>query len=190
MRNLWWETRLGISTRGVAAVDHPDAGHYATMAYSTVYPILRHLALGPSDVFVDIGCGKGRVLCAAARQSVGKVIGIDLSVERCQEATENARRMRGRRAPIEVANALAQEFDYSSATAVFLFNPFGPATLEATLNRIAKDRAGAPVRFAYSNPMQDAVFQDQLWLERGEYWHTAKTGLEHDVVFYRSRDGG
>lgn len=190
MGNLWWETRLGISTRGVADIDYPDACHYASMPYSTVYPILRHLALGPSDVFVDIGCGKGRVLCAAARQPVGKVIGIDLSAELCQEATENARRMRGRRAPIEVVNALAQEFDYSTVTAVFLFNPFGPDTMEAVLNRIAKDRSGAPVRFAYAFPLEDAVFQAQPWLERGEYWDTANPGLDHDVIFYRSRDGG
>jgi SAM-dependent methyltransferase len=192
MDNLWWETRLGISTRGVAAShpDHPDAWRYATLPYSTVYPILRHLALGPSDVFVDIGCGKGRVLCAAARQPVGKVIGIDLSAERCHEATENARRMRGRRAPIEVVNALAQDFDYSTATALFLFNPFGPETLEAVLNRIAKDRRGAPVRFAYAFPLQDGVFQAQPWLERGEYWQSANTGLGKDVIFYSSRDSG
>ncbi|HKT02770.1 MAG TPA: class I SAM-dependent methyltransferase [Rugosimonospora sp.] len=186
--NLWWETRLGIATRGVAPVDHPDAAHYATMAYSSIWPVLRHLALGRQDVFVDIGSGKGRVLCCAARLPVDRVIGVDLSPERTAEATENVRRLRGRHAPIEAVTALAQEYDYSDVTAVFLFDPFGADTLNAVLERIAKDRAGRPVRFAYANATLDSVFRAQTWLEPGEFWRRAETGLEHDVAFYRSRD--
>src|SRR4051794_27662217 len=79
LANLAWDRRLAISTRGVIPVAHEDSHHYATMNYRTIWPILDHLALGPSDVFVDVGCGKGRVLCCAAHYPVGKVIGVDLS---------------------------------------------------------------------------------------------------------------
>jgi SAM-dependent methyltransferase len=187
LNNLWWEFRLGISTRGLVPVDHPDSVHYATMSYGTVRSILRHLDLRESDVFVDIGCGKGRVLCCAGRYGVRQVTGVDLSTPLCREAEANARRLRGRRAPITVENKMAQDFDYSTATVLFMFDPFGAATLEPVLERIGRDTEGRSVRLAYANPSHDTVLQDQAWLAEREFWARQDSGLEHDVVFYRSK---
>jgi cyclopropane fatty-acyl-phospholipid synthase-like methyltransferase len=186
LNNLWWEYRLGISTRGIVPTDHPDSVHYGTMGYRTVWRVLEHLDLGASDVFVDIGCGKGRVLCCAARQPVSKVLGVDISAGLVREARDNAQRLRGRRAPVEVANLPAQEFDYSDVTAVFMFDPFGAATLEPVLERIGRDTKGRAVRLAYANPTHDEVVRRQQWLSGREFWAHAETGLEHDIAFYRS----
>lgn len=100
--NLWWEARLSVRTRGVIDVQHSDAYHYATMSYRTIFQVLDHLQLGPHDSFVDIGCGKGRVLCCAARQSLRRVVGVDLSAELVQQARANAQSLRGRRSAVEV----------------------------------------------------------------------------------------
>src|SRR5690242_17376110 len=81
--NLFSERRLGISTRGVVLVDHPDASLYAAMDYASIRRTLAALELRPDDVFIDIGCGKGRVLCCAAKSDVGRVVGVDLSLEFC-----------------------------------------------------------------------------------------------------------
>jgi SAM-dependent methyltransferase len=186
LSNLLWEYRLGVSTRGIVPTDHPDSVHYATMAYATVWSILRHLDLREPDVFVDIGSGKGRVLCCAARHPVTKVLGVDISAGLCREAQANAERLRGRRAPVAVANMPAQEFDYSTTTVLFLFDPFGVATLEPVLAKIGKDTQGRSVRLAYANPTHDAVVQRQPWLAGREFWARGKSGLEHDVAFYRS----
>jgi SAM-dependent methyltransferase len=184
--NVWWDTWLGIETGGVVPIEHPDSVHYATMSYSTIWSILDHLALRPSDVFVDVGSGKGRVLCCAARYAVGQVIGLDLSEPLCAAARENARRVRGRRAPIRVHHGLANEFDYSSATVLFLFNPFGAATLAPLVERM-RDNASQNLRIAYANPIHDAVFERQDWLERTARWAGVTSGVEHAVSFYRSR---
>jgi SAM-dependent methyltransferase len=184
--NIWWERRLGIETRGVVPIEHVDSVHYATMSYSTIRSILGHLALRPSDVFVDIGSGKGRVLCCAARYPVDKVIGVDLSEPLCAAARENARRLRGRRAPILVHQTLATDFDYSSATVLFLFDPFGASTLGPLLEKIGRD-ASRDLRIAYANPKHDDVFERQRWLERSGQWDAATSGVEHSVSFYRSR---
>jgi SAM-dependent methyltransferase len=185
--NLRWEFWFDISTRGRVATDHPDAGHYATMRYSTIFTVLHHLHLTPSDVFVDIGCGKGRVLCCAARHRVKQVIGIDLSESLCRQAKINAQRMRGRRTPIVVETALAQEFDYGPATVLFLFDPFGARTLGQVLAKVEQDTRGHDVRVAYANPTYDEVFRAQAWLGGREFWSGAQLGLEHDIAFYRSR---
>jgi len=185
VNNLYWERRLGISTRGVVPVANPDSVHYATMNYSTVWSVLDHLALGPSDVVVDIGCGKGRVLCCAARYSVKRVLGVDLSEPFCEVARENGRRLRGRRAPIAVEAMMAGDFDYSEATVLFLFDPFGAATLEPVLEKIGRT-ATRSVRIAYANPTCDDVFLRQPWLQRTDHWDTATSDIEHSVSFYRS----
>jgi precorrin-6B methylase 2 len=186
LNNLWWERRLGVSTRGLIPIDHPDSVHYATMGFSTVMSILRHLDLQPSDVFVDVGCGKGRVLCCAARHEVKQVIGVDVSSDLCQDARVNAKRLRGRRAPIIVKTLLAHEFDYSAATVLFMFDPFGASTMASVLAKIGRDREGRSVRIAYANPTEEAVFRQQPWLERRGFWAKETTGLEHSVAFYES----
>lgn len=186
LQNLVWERRLGISTRGRIAVDHPDAGHYAAMNYASINRTLAALQLRRDDVFVDIGCGKGRVLCCAARWTVSKVLGVDLSAEFCAEARHNAQRARGMRSPIEVHTGLADEFDYSACTVCFLFSPFGPDTMRKVLTKIRIDRGARPVRMAYANPAYPEPFAEQTWLERYDFWDRAQRHEEHSVAFYRS----
>lgn len=185
--NIRWERRMRISTRGIVPTDHPDSVHYGTMAYRTIGGILDRLDLGSSDVFVDIGSGKGRVLCCAARKPVRRVVGVELSAALCRQARENAERLRGRRAPIAVENVPADEYDYAGTTVLFLFDPFGATTLRAALGRIADGTGGQGLRIAYANPTHDEVFQEQPWLDGRERLSRDRTGWEHDVSFYRSR---
>jgi len=185
-RNLLWERRLGISTRGWMPIDFPDSVHYATMNYSTIWSVLEHLRLRAGDVFVDIGSGRGRVLCCAGRLRVSRVLGVEVSADLCRQARTNAERMRGRRTPITVVASPAQCFDYSAATAVYLFDPFGATTLTAVLAKVRRDRRGRQVRFAYANPTHTEVFDRQGWLEPTARWDRADTGGEHTIHFYRS----
>jgi precorrin-6B methylase 2 len=182
--NHYWERNLGISTRGTGPIEHSDSEPYATMSYRTIWPILDHLAPGPSDVLVDIGSGKGRVLCCAARYPVARVIGVDFSAPLCETARGNAGRMRDRRAPIVVHTGAAEDFDYSEATVLFLFNPFGAATLASVLEKVRED-VGGSLRIAYAQTTHDDLFQQQPWLEQTDHWE-APDGAP-DVSFYRSR---
>ena len=136
VNNLVWELFLGISTRGILEIDNPDSVHYATMSYATIRKVLDSLTLGSGDVFVDIGCGKGRVLCCAARYPIREAIGVDISVELCSQARANAERLRGRQSPVLVHNVLAERFDYGQGTVFMMFNPFGAVTLNMVLEKI------------------------------------------------------
>ena len=182
--NLYWERRLRISTRGIETDAQHDSEPYETMSYRTVWSILAHLDPGSSDVFVDVGSGKGRVLCCAARYPVERVVGVDYSERLCDAARENARRMRGRRAPIVVQASRAEDLDYSEATVLFLFNPFGAPTLARVLEKVRQD-ARRGIRIAYAQATHDDVFKQQRWLEQTERWDARDGGS--DVSFYRSR---
>ena len=187
LNNLRWETQLGISTRGIVDVDKPDSLYYATINYSMIQSVLQHLSLGSSDTFVDVGCGKGRVLCCAARHPCKKVVGVDYSEDLCRLARTNLQRLRGRTAPVVVHKGVAEEFDYTEATALFFFNPFGATTLDAVLHKINHDTRQQNVRFVFVNasPEQDEVFARHTWLERYDFW-SGDRGAQ-PVSYYRRK---
>lgn len=188
LRNLFWELRLGISTHGIFDVQFPDAYHYATMRYVTINRILEFLDLQPTDILVDIGSGKGRILCCAARSELRKVVGIEVAKELCEASEANAARMRGRKSPIAIHNSAAQEFDYAEGTVFTLFNPFGAATLAIVLESLERSwRARSrDIRIAYANPAHDDVFAQMKWLQRHEHWEKDTLRMEHSVSFYKS----
>lgn len=191
LHNLLWEFRLGISTNGLVEIPYHDAYHYAAVRYLTINRILRFLDLGRSDLFVDIGSGKGRVVCSAARFDLQAVLGVEWSSELCKAAEANIARMRGRKSPIKVINSTAQEFNYSEGTVFTLFNPFGAVTLNAVLHSIELSLKAHPpaIRIVYVNPMHDEVFAQMKWLERYEFWNANNKKMEHAVSYYRTQPG-
>jgi SAM-dependent methyltransferase len=191
--NMFWENRLNISTRGVTGKNpnEPEHIHYGTIAYSTIHAILCSLSLSPSDVFVDLGCGKGRVLCCAARYKILQAIGVEYSAELSREAKINAEKLRGRSSPIKIEHMLAQNFDYSQGTVFYMFHPFGPNVLYQVLKRM-KDGFKAnhlSINIVYVNPVHDALLTDCDWLEEYDRWKpNTKGNNEHVVSFWRSKN--
>jgi cyclopropane fatty-acyl-phospholipid synthase-like methyltransferase len=182
IRNLAWEYYLGITTRGIVNTDHPDAVYYATMDYYAIRKALDYLDLKPTDVFVDIGVGKGRAICLAARHTMRRAEGIDISPQLCAIAASNVARLRGRRTPVIIHNRSAIDADYTETSVVWLFHPFGGRTMDAVLTKLRDDRKGKPLRIAYCSPAEEAVFAKHDWLQLIE-----KVDNYFPVNFYQSR---
>jgi SAM-dependent methyltransferase len=183
------ERRLNIQTRGEQAVDHADSVPYSTFAYATIFQVLDRLQLSPEDVLADVGCGKGRVTCAAALRTLRKVIGIDVDANLCDHARGNAQRMRGRRSPVEIACLPAQEFDYRECTALLLFNPFNFGTLRAVLDAVVHSQQINPraVRLAYVNPRCEDVLREMPTFRQYDHWPLRpRSRLKFAVSFWRS----
>lgn len=170
---------------------YPDMVHYRSIHHRNIRWSLDRLDLGPDDVFVDLGCGMGRVLCMAARRSVRRVIGIELLASLCHVAQENVERVRGRRSPVEVICADACTVDLSMGTAFYLFNPFGAETMRDVLANLRRslEARPRPIRICYVNPVQDQVFEACSWLARSgtfltwggtrvTFWHS---GMERPL---------
>jgi len=136
------------------------------ISYYLLFHFFGRIAFQPEDVFFDLGCGDGRVICFIARKHVSKVVGIELSRVFSDKARLNAGRLRGRRSPIEVRCGDAVEQDYTEGTVFFLFNPFGPRTLEAVLKQVQQSLASHPrsLSFLYFNPVHSHVFRGSGWL--------------------------
>lgn len=96
--DLMRELRLGILTRGAAPENNTEQYcPYAIVPYAGLQAILARLELQRDNVFVDLGCGRGRVVRCAARFTVREVIGVDISPDRLTVAQANVKVMRGRR---------------------------------------------------------------------------------------------
>lgn len=188
LKNAWSRANdcyLGIATGVSAALDpaidperpwtyvaqidtsaHKDSVNYQPAEYLGLRRALKLLRPGGEDVFYDIGCGKGRVVCLAARGQLRRVVGIEMSATLCALARDNVARLHGRQTPVEIRCEDAVRADLSDGTIYFLYNPFGAETMRGVLENIhlSLDRNPRKVRFAYYNPRCEQVFQACQWL--------------------------
>ena len=192
IENMFWEYRLGITTRGLAGVQSADDEHihYGTVPYRTINTILNHLQMGRNDVFVDLGCGKGRVLCCASLRSIEKTIGIECSPLLSAIALRNVEALRFHHNPITVLTMEAQDFDYTVGTVYYLFHPFGPGTLTKVMKQIQLGVECVPrlVRIVYVNPVHNSVLQKCSWLIETETWKAGELrSPEHTVTWWQNK---
>lgn len=184
-----WERRLGVNTCGNVAIDEPGCHRYGTFSYSWLLKILDRLEWKQDDVFVDIGSGKGRVLCCAAQFKPARIIGIDLDGPLCEIARANVAHLPPGNTKIEVLQNYAQGYDYSQATKIFLFHPFNGVILKEVLASIQASLQQRPrvIELIYLNPVHDDVLEQAPEFERFDRWlATPWSGLKHDVSFWRA----
>jgi SAM-dependent methyltransferase len=159
--------RLGIRANGIVATNKQGAVHYASSSHHHIREVLDRLQLSESDTFLDIGCGKGRVLAIAKTYSVGLVVGIEYEPALVASAKRN---LAG--SNIELWQGAAEYFDYSAITAAYAFIPVEPEILDLILGKIHSDRARLtirkPFRIAYvmETPERQAVFARHHWLKQ------------------------
>lgn len=190
LSDLVWEKRFNIVTAGRREVRHRDAVHYEPLPYYAVFKIMQRLALGPHDVFVDVGSGMGRAVCVAASHEIAAALGVEIDPELNVIAGANAARMHGRCAPIRLHGQDAGDFDFAEATVVWLFNPFGPATMRRVLARLRArhEENPRPLRIAYINATCAHLFAAEPWLEIAERWEMSPwSRVKTPVTFYRVR---
>ena len=188
--DLFWETIFGTQTAGYKETNHPDGTRHESLAYKTYFRALKNLSLGRTDVLVDLGCGKGRVLCAAGTQRLKEVIGVEVNPELFRIAEMNAARMRFRVSPIRVICQPAEQFQFRDVTVLVMFNPFGAETMRQVMSALHDSLNDQPrrIRIAYCNPLHDSVLGAQPWLECYDRWQPSSwSTLKVPVSFWRLR---
>ena len=151
IREAYYEWSLGIRTADHVAAHligvGPDGEDYFPTDYQLFERAIRRITVHPwLDVFLDIGCGKGRLLIMAAKYPFRRVIGIDFSEELCRAARENVKSLRpAERDRVEVIQADATAFQVpDEVTVIFMFNPFTGRVLQQSLERIRESLLRSP----------------------------------------------
>ncbi len=113
--------------------------------YIILNRIFSHVRLEPSDVFLDVGCGKGRVLAFLVKKKAPcRIYGIEHNEEVSRMAAQWAEKYD--RLCVLTGDAL--QFDYDPYTVLFLSRPFLPKTFLAFLDRL-EDTLTHPITFIY-----------------------------------------
>jgi SAM-dependent methyltransferase len=166
LRNCLLDLRFGGRFLG-GTVKTPFADLGATDTASTDYgamPLVFAGRLQDSDVVVDVGCGKGRVInWLLSRAHRGRIIGIELDPRIA--AGTRSRLHKYRNVTIlqgDVLDAFPEDGDV-----YYLYNPFGREVLRGFKERV--ERAAASRRKAvtvlYYNDVHVDVFEkDARWL--------------------------
>jgi SAM-dependent methyltransferase len=138
-----------------------DPVWYVPSGWRNLRAGLRGLEVTAADVFIDLGCGKGRVLLQAARLPFRRVLGVEISPHLADVARRNLvrARQRNRCGEVEIVTCDAADFALpDDVTIVYLAHPFTGETFGCVAANIVESLARAPrqLRLIYAIPVHEA----------------------------------
>ena len=172
LRAQWEDRKLGgISIDIRKPSRFSETGAYATQSTNYIWldKMFESKPLKKDAVFVDVGCGEGRVLSYLYNKGFRcKMTGIELD----PDVAETARQRTARCTNITVLNANVLEAGsvFEDATAVYLFNPFNEEVLTAFVELLERT-CKHPVIFYYSNDLYRRV------LDKRDNWYILRRDI-------------
>jgi SAM-dependent methyltransferase len=155
-------------------IDH--ATIYMPASYDLLEEVFEQIKKTGHQHFLDIGCGKGRILSVAAHHGFNKVTGIDFSKAFCNAAEKNLAVTKKTFPYLQykIINNDAFYFEIpNDVDCIFMFNPFDEVIMDAVAENILESFEINPrtITLIYANPM----YKEEL-LEVGftEIYHTQK----------------
>jgi len=130
--------------------------------------------------FVDLGCGKGRVLLVGSDYPFRRIVGVEISPELAAIARRNIERYQpaSRRCQdVTVTNVDATRFEFPATNLLLhLYHPFEPAITTAVLANLQRSVEAAPRKVViayllYTSAVApvEAAFAQFPWLKRRRY---------------------
>tara|TARA_B100001013_G_C24545299_1_gene416376 strand:+ start:118 stop:801 length:684 start_codon:yes stop_codon:yes gene_type:complete len=165
--NRYFDIKYGIDTAANTPLDslefdseNKNEGiEYGTISPYFIRKILRKLAINESDIIIDCGCGKGRVLLIASQYKFNKVIGIEFSPELIAIAHANIERCKNYNNfnidKIKILEGDVLDYKFNNNESIFyLYNPFSNIILDKLCEHIVRSFNSNPRRIliTYVNP--------------------------------------
>lgn len=95
---------------------------YEPSSDAAIAAMLKLAGAGPSDVVYDLGCGDGRVVLRAVRESGARGVCVDIDPQRIREARENAARQGlGERVSFRTEDLFVTDIGDASVVLLFLW---------------------------------------------------------------------
>jgi predicted RNA methylase len=176
-----YDKRTGVDT----AADQPglefpdgvtfgDAVYYARVPRRAFAKMMSELPVAPADfTFIDLGCGKGAALLLALDHGFRSLVGVELNDRLASIAEQNLERFTAAgnyRAAVEIIRGDVVHFQFpeNAPSVVYLYNPFGAATLGAVLDNLENSLRRAPRNLvvAYYSPAHRGQLDERVFLER------------------------
>jgi len=179
LKDLLFDIKYGTDTRGWVGLEElnfsSENKSRGTQYQPTGVTLLRYAfdSIQPSheSVFIDLGCGKGRVLLLAYLRGFKRVVGVEFSPQLCQTAKENIEifgKKLGRKVDIEIHQSDVTDYPWQDdEDVIFMFNPFDPIVLDKVLSDIQSSFIRRPRRgwIVYVNPRHQGLFDSARGFE-------------------------
>ena len=121
--------------------------------------------------FLDLGCGKGRIVALASAMGFAASTGVEFDPSLAETARRNLLtcRLPSQGAAAIITGDARETFWPSAPLVVYLYNPFGRPILEQTLARLTDSlrRDPRPCHVLYANPQHADAFDTPAW-QRGQ----------------------
>src|SRR6266496_2556772 len=134
------ETVARDGLTGMPAELRAHAGEYIPTNPTLFTRMMRKSGVDPRDfTFVDLGCGKGRIVIAAADYPFKAIVGVEADAALYGVARENLQRWRqGDAARARIVHADARAFDLPDGNLfIFMYSPFRGPVFEEVAKRLA-----------------------------------------------------
>jgi len=181
-----YERFFKISTAAFKHSYSKENFHYQGASYLVLFRIFKVLKeIAPHSAFVDIGCGKGRVIFVAEHQGYNTLIGIELDKDLVDVAQQNLIDYPFKRTESEIkfTNINALDFNYENKhTIYFLFNPFNETVLTKVLSRII-EKSHSETIIVYMNPIYQNAFKNESF----QVLQKINTRFYTEAIIYRKR---
>jgi predicted RNA methylase len=172
-----FDRRFAVDTSGI--LNPPDLQSYPQFKHSNAYAptprsmfarMLRWIEVDfRKFVFIDFGCGKGKVVLLAAAVPFKQIIGIELSAELIRVAEDNLRSYRGTRRcnNVRLICTDAREFRAPEEPAIYyLYDPFDAEVLRKVLENLRHSLDAAPrqIYVLYLTPVHRDLLNESGFL--------------------------
>ena len=174
------------------------AGEYIPTDDALFHRIMRKSRIDKSGfTFVDLGCGKGRTLIAAASYPFRAILGVEADRALYETALDNIASWTGEHEarPIHVVHADAQLAELPAGDLfIFMYSPFRGPVFERVAERLAAI-AGEPGRaivIAYSSDFESAVLERtgrfvRVRMRRRQFWAPSTVSFFYNEAALRRR---
>ena len=191
-RDSFFDGHFGVETANVveaADLDIPPAMRKESQEYRPTSAVtcavtLDRLPIEHSEYhFVDIGCGKGRVVLIASQMPFASVTGIELSQSQSERARQNLRTQHHRRVcsgPVEIVTGDATQGPWPlGPLVVYLFNPFSEDLVRQLETSLATSLSETPrdCWIVYANAVCRGVFDES------GHWRAIKQNSDWWAVY-------
>jgi precorrin-6B methylase 2 len=149
----------------------PGGVPYLPTAVDDIIAVVREIPLRPTDMFVDLGSGIGRVAIIAHLLSGARTHGIEVQAALVKMAQERAAALGLTRVTFEHANVVDAELD---GTVFFFYSPFNGETLRRVLKKLETLSQRKRIVLA----AVDIEFPHERWLRRRDSASLAVTIYE------------
>jgi SAM-dependent methyltransferase len=165
--NVLFERPAGIETADIVRLNELGLGardrqDYHPTPWLTLKRVLSQHELREDDVFIDFGCGKGRVVFQAAMYPFRRVIGVELVPDLADIARDNIRRalpkLRCKHVEIVTADVVNYEVP-DDVTFVYFFDPFHGEIFSAVVQKLLASLRRRPreLTIIYFDPAEEQI---------------------------------